>query len=114
MPSAPPAARSSSSRSRPGRSPTDTRSAQPEVRAFLLHLASERGLAENSLHAYRRDLEDIDRFLRGVGKTLPGAGADEFRAYLRDQTQQHKATKTVSRRLAAIRVFLRFLATLGH
>ena len=97
-----------------GRSPTDTRSAQPELRAFLLHLASERGLAENSLHAYRRDLEDIERFLMGIGSTLVTASGDEFRAYLRDQTQQHKATKTVSRRLAAIRVFLRFLATIGH
>ena len=97
-----------------GRSPTDTRSAQPELRAFLLHLASERGLAENSLHAYRRDLEDIERFLRGVGRTLVTASGDDFRAYLRDQTLLHKATKTVSRRLAAIRVFLRFLATIGH
>ena len=71
-----------------GRSPTDTRSAQPELRAFLLHLASERGLAENSLHAYRRDLEDIERFLMGIGSTLVTASGDEFRAYLRDQTQQ--------------------------
>jgi integrase/recombinase XerD len=119
-----PAARSSSSPSRrpartrhtrpAARTPTDTRSTQPELRSFLLHLASERGLADNSLHAYRRDLEDIDRFLRGAGKTLITAGADEFRAYLRDQTHQKRATKTVSRRLAAIRVFLRFLATLGH
>ena len=39
------------------RSPTDTRSTLPELRSFLLHLASERGLADNSLHAYRRDFE---------------------------------------------------------
>ena len=124
-PPAPPAARSSSSRSAPRparparpqanpRTPTDTRSTQPELRSFLLHLASERGLADNSLHAYRRDLEDAERFLRGVGKTLLTAGSDEFRAYLRDQTHEGKATKTVSRRLAAIRVFLKFLPTLGH
>lgn len=99
---------------RSARTPTDTRSTLPQLRAFLLHLASERGLADNSLHAYRRDLEDIDRFLRGVGRTLVTAGADEFRAYLRDQTHLGKATKTVSRRLAAVRVFLRYLASLGE
>ena len=99
---------------RSARTPTDTRSTLPQLKAFLLHLASERGLADNSLHAYRRDLEDMDRFLRGVGKTLVTAGADEFRAYLRDQTQLGKATKTVSRRLAAVRVFLRYLASLGE
>ena len=98
----------------PGRTPTDTRSTQPELRSFLLHLASERGLADNSLHAYRRDLEDLDRFLRGAGKTLLSAESDDFRAYLRDQTHQKRATRTVSRRLAAIRSFLRFLASVGH
>ena len=98
----------------PARTPTDSRSEQPEVRSFLLHLASERGLADNSLHAYRRDLEDIERFLRATGHTLITAGAEEFRAYLRDQSHQKRATKTVSRRLAAIRVFLRFLASVGH
>jgi integrase/recombinase XerD len=99
---------------RSARTPADTRSTLPQLKAFLLHLASERGLADNSLHAYRRDLEDIERFLGGVGKTLVTAGADEFRAYLQDQTHLGKATKTVSRRLAAIRVFLRFLASLGE
>src|SRR5678815_777966 len=50
------------------RSPTHTRSPLPELRTFLLHLASERGLADNSLHAYRRDLEDIDDHFRKTGK----------------------------------------------
>jgi integrase/recombinase XerD len=96
------------------RTPTDTRSTLPQLRSFLLHLASERGLADNSLLAYRRDLEDTDRFLGGVGHTLVTAGADEFRAYLRDQTHLGKATKTVTRRLAAIRAFLKFLPSLGE
>ena len=107
------AAPSSSSPSRKPRL-TDTRSSLPQLKAFLLHLASERGLADNSLLAYRRDLEDVERFLAGVGKTLVTAGADEFRAYLQDQTHLKKATKTVTRRLAAIRVFLRFLPSLGE
>jgi integrase/recombinase XerD len=71
-------------------------------------------LAENSLHAYRRDLEDMDAYFRRSGKTLISADADEFRAYLQDQTRAGKSTKTVSRRLAAIRVFLRFLTAGGR
>src|SRR5581483_7637183 len=96
------------------RSPIDTSSRQPELRTLLLHLASERGLADNSLHAYRRDLEDLDRFLTASGKTFLTADADDFRAYLQQQSRLGKATRTVSRRLAAIRVLLRFLASLGH
>ncbi|MDB5290170.1 MAG: XerD [Phycisphaerales bacterium] len=106
--------RSFRSRSAAAKSPTETRSTLPQVRAFLLHLASERGLADNSLHAYRRDLEDMEDHFARTGKTLVSAGPDDFRDYLQGQTRKGQATKTVSRRLAAIRVFLRFLATFGH
>lgn len=94
--------------------PTETTSARPELRAFLLHLASERGLADNTLHAYRRDLEDLDRHLAEQSLNFLSAGADDFRYYLQSQSRQGQSTRTVARRLAAIRVFLRFLATIGH
>lgn len=112
-----PQALSSRSRSTVGRrrrSPTDTASTRPELRSLLLHLASERGLADNSLHAYRRDLEDLDRFLAARGKNFLSAEADDLRAYLQDQTRQGRTTRTVARRLAAIRIFLRFLTAEGH
>src|SRR5438270_2253452 len=104
-----PQARSSNSRS-----PTDTRSGSTILRSFLLHLASERGLADNSLHAYRRDLEDLGRNLADAGLNFLTAEADHFRAYLQDQSRHGKSTRTVSRRLAAIRAFLRFLTTQGY
>jgi len=44
-----------------------------------------------------------------MGKTLTSAGPDEFRDYLQNQTRQKQSTRTVARRLAAIRTFLRFL-----
>lgn len=81
---------------------------------MLLHLASERGLADNSLHAYRRDLEDLDRYLTAAAKDFLTAGADDLRAYLQDQSRRGKSTRTVSRRLAAIRALLGFLASQGH
>jgi integrase/recombinase XerD len=94
--------------------PTGNGSERPELRAFLLHLASERGLADNTLHAYRRDLQDLDRYLSERGKNFLSAGVDEFRFYLQDQSRRGQSTRTVSRRLAAIRVFLRFLASIGE
>ena len=84
------------------------------LRALLLHLASERGLADNSLLAYRRDLEDLQEYLSRRQRTFLSAAPDDFRAYLQDQTRHGKATRTVARRLAAIRVLLRFLTAEGH
>jgi integrase/recombinase XerD len=79
-----------------------------------MHLASERGLAENSLHAYRRDLESVEAFLNPRGRTLTTADADDLRAYLQGQTRDGRSTKTVARRYAALRVFLKFLLAEGH
>jgi integrase/recombinase XerD len=101
-----------SSNSASGRA-TDTKNPLPELRSLLSYLASERGLANNSIHAYRRDLEDTDAFLRLSGKTLLTATADDYHQYLQDQTRRGRSTKTVARRIAAIRVFIRFLLTQG-
>ncbi len=94
--------------------PLITRSAMPELKSFLLYLASERGLSENTLNAYRRDLEDVEDFFGDAGQSPLKGNADDYRAYLRGQTLRGQSTKTVSRRLAAIRVFLRYLTAEGN
>jgi integrase/recombinase XerD len=104
----------SKSRSRAAaRGPTESRGSQT-LRAFLLYLASERGLADNSLHAYRRDLEDVEAHLARRSKTLTSATADDLRGYLQDQTRQGQSTRTVARRLAALRSFLRWQISEGR
>ncbi|HEY1629118.1 MAG TPA: site-specific tyrosine recombinase XerD [Tepidisphaeraceae bacterium] len=96
-----------SSKSRPA-AKQSTQTSQPMLRTFLLYLASERGLAENSLHAYRRDLEDLAEFFSERKITFNRAVADDFRAYLQNQTRRGQSTRTVARRLAAIRALLKF------
>lgn len=101
----------SSSRSQ---SVVETRTGPPILRSFLMHLASERGLADNSILGYRRDLENVEAFLVERDKTLTSASADDLRQYLQQQTRIGKTTKTVARRYAALRVFLKFLEGEGH
>jgi integrase/recombinase XerD len=88
---------------------------RPELQAFLLYLASERGLANNSLHAYRRDLEDVEDFLSSkLKRALIQAQAVDLRAYLQNQSRLGQSTRTVARRLAAIRSFLRYRIGMGQ
>ena len=86
----------------------------PALKGLLVFLASERGLARNSIEAYRRDLEDLERFLAPRGRGLLTADVNDYRDYLQGQSRLHKSTRTVTRRLAAIRVFLRYQQTIGH
>src|SRR3954468_8398287 len=94
--------------SRAGRNSLST---SPLLRDFLLYLASERGLADNSVHAYRRDIEDLERYLISHSDSLKCADPEHFRTYLQNQSRQGQSTRTVARRLAAIRIFLRYRAT---
>ncbi|MBC7785059.1 MAG: tyrosine recombinase XerD [Burkholderiales bacterium] len=85
-----------------------------ELAPFLVYLSSERGLSRNTLDAYRRDLADLIRELSPRGLSLTSASASDFRQYLQSQTRKKQSTKTVARRLASIRVFLRYLEVMGQ
>jgi integrase/recombinase XerD len=81
------------------------------VERYLRHLAIERGLAKNTLLAYRRDLEKYQEFLaeREVVDVLDidPTTITEFRLWL-SQRQALSAAST-ARQLAAIKGFHRFL-----
>lgn len=78
------------------------------IRGFLSYLAVERGLAQNTCDAYRRDLEDAERFFGARGQSLSDFDDAQARAFLQDCTSRGKSTKTVARRLAAIRALLKY------
>lgn len=84
-------------------------SASPFIRPLLSHLATERGLAVNTLLAYRADLEDAEKFLAARARSWLSAAGDDYCAYLQSQSLAGMATKTVARRFAALRVMLRFI-----
>ena len=99
---------------RASRSTLQTTSDSPLLREFLIYIASERGLAENSIAGYRRDLEDLERYLSTRGQALACRNPEILRDYLQTQTRRGQSTRTVARRLAAIRIFLKFCATRGE
>lgn len=91
------------------RNPLATRAKEPMVKAYLVHLASERGLSSNSLHAYRRDLEHAEDYFLQRNRSLLSAGALDWREYLQSLRRENRSTRTVARRLACIRGFLDYL-----
>jgi integrase/recombinase XerD len=80
----------------------------PEAEAFLEMMAAERGAADNTLAAYRRDLADAAAFLGRRGVALGEAAAADLRAYLRHLSGRGMAARTQARRLSALRQFFRF------
>jgi integrase/recombinase XerD len=81
-----------------------------DVRAFHHYARAERGMAENSLKAYARDLERFARWGRGgladyLSPTLAELG--RYISFLRDD--EGLAPASVARHLVSLKVFYRFL-----
>jgi integrase/recombinase XerD len=84
------------------------------IELFLDMLAAERGASENTIAAYRRDLEDFSAALRGKRRSIARAATDDLRWYLRRLLDRGFAASSVARRLSALRQLYRFLYAEGH
>lgn len=89
------------------------------VAAYLDHLAVERGLAANTLQAYRRDLERYADHLDARGHTaLASVGEREVTGYLRalregDPAHPRLAASSAARAISAVRGLHRFAVREG-
>jgi integrase/recombinase XerD len=83
------------------------------VDPFLEYLVVERGLAQNTLEAYRRDLARYTDYLDAHGRDLTRLDRADVPRYLLTLREAGLSPRSVARHLSAIRQFHRFLAREG-
>ena len=77
------------------------------IERYTVYLRSECHLAENTVQAYRRDLEHMKEWLDGRSPTTLGiSDLTEFAAFLKNKKL---AATSISRHIVAIRMFYKFL-----
>ncbi len=80
------------------------------VKEFINYLAVERGLADNTLDSYNRDLKQFMVFLENEKvENVQKATRNVIMSYLLFLQKRGRATATVSRHLAALKSFYHFL-----
>lgn len=77
--------------------------------SFLEMLSAERGAAQNTISAYRRDLDRYVGHLARRGRTPRDAEVADIRSWLEEMSRAGLAAGTSARRLSAVRQFHRFL-----
>ncbi|MBN1870719.1 MAG: site-specific tyrosine recombinase XerD [Candidatus Omnitrophica bacterium] len=85
------------------------------IEEFMNYLAVERGLAQNTLLAYRRDLNKYSSFLAKKG--IQGAvqvKREHISDFMFDQKKRGLSAASICRSLAAIKMFHRFLVRERH
>jgi integrase/recombinase XerD len=85
---------------------------RPATEAFLYHCRAEKALAANSVASYSFDLKHFSDFCARHGEaSVPGIAV--LREYLDQLYRDGLSSRSVARRLSALRSFYRFLAAEG-
>src|SRR5690606_3635171 len=87
---------------------------QKLIEAFIDTLWVERGLSENTLSAYRVDLQGLATWLAGRGSSLLAAQRDELLDYLAFRVRQGARPRSTARFLSSMRQFYRQLVRQGR
>jgi len=86
-----------------------------QIKDFLNFLAVEKGLARNTINSYRSDLNFFKKFCERKGVNPFGKNArTAVSAYFIQLNKQEKSPATLSRRLAALKSFYKFLISEGY
>ncbi len=84
-----------------------------QLNDYLMAISAERGAARNTVEAYRRDLADFGQFVVANDLSLQTMTTANVRSYLSSLTKGEYSASSRSRRLSAIRQFLKFLVAEG-
>ncbi|MCL6481778.1 MAG: site-specific tyrosine recombinase XerD [Firmicutes bacterium] len=87
---------------------------QAVIQSFLTYQRVEKGLAENSIQAYRRDLQRFARWAEQQGKTLAALTRDDIVDFLGSLYRVRLDSRSVARYLATLRGFFRFALAEGR
>jgi integrase/recombinase XerD len=77
------------------------------ISSFLTHVQVEKGLASNTLSAYRRDLSKFEDFAKKRKLALAAVNRDHLVDFLASLYRQKLESKTVARHLVTLRNFFR-------
>ncbi len=80
-----------------------------EVEEFLGWLLAERGRAQNTVEAYRRDLLGYTAWLHAHGTTIDDVTGEQLVDFVADRRASGAAASSVARQLAAVRMLHRFV-----
>lgn len=81
-----------------------------QIDDYLRYSQVERGLSDNTINAYRQDLEEFQTFVENEGMASWPTEASDVDAFLARQRDLNKATSSISRLISSMRKFYQWLA----
>ena len=79
------------------------------ISEFVDYLRVEKGLASNTVVAYRRDMRKLAKYAETLGRELTQLGRDDLGEWMGDLLEEGLSSRSSGRALHASRAFFRFL-----
>lgn len=86
---------------------------EAQIQTFLSYLRVEKGLSQNTIHAYRRDMIKFEEFMAERGLAVAQVGRSDVVDFLRSLYNRQLDSRSVARHLVTIRNFFRFALAEG-
>ena len=87
----------------------------PEIESYIDALWMEKGLSDNSLSSYRRDLRQFNEWLvKQRGSSLVAADRSALQAYLGARLRRGQSPRSTARFMSCLRGFYRYLLREGR
>jgi integrase/recombinase XerD len=80
---------------------------------FINYLRLERGLSDNTVQAYSRDLIRFSEYIRKINRSPIETSRQDISDYILTLAKDFSA-RSIARNISSIKVFFRFLASEGH
>lgn len=84
---------------------------ESEIRAYINYLRVEKGLSQNTMHAYKRDINKFNIFVQERKLSASGVSRGDVVDFLGTLYRKGLDSRSVARHLVTIRGFFRFLLT---
>ena len=75
---------------------------------FVAYLRSVKGLSDNTIRSYERDVANYLEFLDGRDLAFDSVGREESRAYIAGLSRSGHKASSINRSISALRSFYRF------
>ena len=81
---------------------------EKQLKQFLKFLETEKGVSNNTLQSYKRDLKQFEQYLTENELKYNKVKEQDIKKYLNYLTEQNKKPSTISRTIASIRAFYQY------
>ncbi len=84
-------------------------SMQEHLKHFINSISSERGLAQNSIISYSKDLEDFTIYLEQKKIDIHNITTEDLRKYIHNLAIKEITPRSIARKISALKNFFNFL-----